>query len=350
MKASGKAPAKADTASQSVIELLSKIERVGGRPDAILSGAGAPFNYLDLLAGNVKHVSHGDLTAIYRECVVTIGMHSSQLDSRPRMHPDEFRLMCHCVINCRTFKDVIDRQIQFFGTRGDKLAHLQLDTDDQVAILTMDTMRRRKNFGTFLSDLAGVSFFTRFYSWLIGMSNSYFHVELFYSPNYANDPVNDFFKGEIEFGSENNRISFPKNFLDMPVLRTPLELDKLLTEFPFDFLAENPSGVALHDRIRAVYTTHLVRDNRVPSLSELARMTGRSVSTIRRYLADEGLTIRALKAAARREAAANLLRQKRISIEEVAIGSGFRDINSFRQQFKQWTGMSPSRYRKSHHS
>lgn len=344
--------AVSETSAENVLGLLSKITRVGGRPEDILGRAGAPFSLSDLSDGTIACVKRADLIAIYRECIVAIGWHSSQLDHRPRMHPDEFRLMCQCVINCRSFGDVIQRQIAFFSTRGERMSHLALTVDARTATVTMDTMRRRKNFVTFLSDLAGLSIFTRFYAWLIGMSAHHFRAGLAYGQSYAGEPVADLFKGELAFDCATNTISFPRAFLTMPVVRNLSELDQLLVEFPFDFLSSTAHDAALHDRIRAIYGISLARGDTLPSLAELARLTGRSVSTIRRYLDDEALTIRALKTAARRDAAIDLLKQRRKSIDDVAYGAGFRDTNTFRQQFKQWTGMSPSEYRKSliHHA
>lgn len=97
-----------------VLNLLQKISRIGGEPADILVNAGAPFTMKDLETGHVAQVERRHLVAIYRECIVTIGWHSSRLDRKPQMHPDEFRLMCHCVITSRTFRQVVERQSMFF--------------------------------------------------------------------------------------------------------------------------------------------------------------------------------------------------------------------------------------------
>ncbi|MCV5738517.1 AraC family transcriptional regulator, partial [Escherichia coli] len=75
--------------------------------------------------------------------IVTIGWHSSRLDRKPQMHPDEFRLMCHCVITCRTLEQVIERQAAFFRTRLEKISTIGLERGEGTAHILVDTLRRR---------------------------------------------------------------------------------------------------------------------------------------------------------------------------------------------------------------
>ncbi len=332
--------------AEDVLSLLQKATRVGGDPALILATAQAPFALADLSSGAVRIVSRRLMAAIYRECIVTIGWHSSRLDNRPQMHPDEFQLMCHCVITCRTLADVIARQAMFFRTRGERLSTIELTIDRGVATIKVDTMRRRKTFGVFLSDLAGMSMFCRFYAWLTGMGVYVFRVGLAYGPPFTEEPVADFFAGELSFNQAVNTISLPERLLDMPVLRTPGDLDVLLQRFPFDFMASDPAELKVSDRIRGLYSLALTRDRAPPTLEQLAVLTGLSMSTLRRRLTEEGVSIRGLKDAARRHAALELIQERHRTADEIASRIGFRDVDSFRAAFRRWTGVSPDRYRR----
>jgi AraC-like DNA-binding protein len=329
-----------------VLNLLHKATRVGADPNDILRKAGAPFSLADLEAGRVPAVGRKHMTAIYRECVVTIGWHSSRLDNKPQMHPDEFRLMCHCLITARTLGQALERQAMFYRTRGDRLSALSLAVDRGVATLSVDTLRRRKSFGAFLSDLAGMSIFARFYAWLIGMGGHVFHVGLAYGPPFTDEPVADFFVGELTFGHPVNTISFPERLLAMPVVRTPDELEALLQEFPFDFMAEKPAGLTVSDRVRSLYSLTLMRDGRLPPLDELAALCGLSGGTLRRRLQEADVSIRSLKDEARREVALALMARGRETVDDVAARVGFRDADTFRAAFRRWTGLTPSAFRR----
>ncbi|MES2495665.1 MAG: AraC family transcriptional regulator ligand-binding domain-containing protein [Pseudomonadota bacterium] len=336
-------PAQGDA----ILSLLRKVERAGGNSEIVLRRAGVPFDQADLAEGRVRQASRADLSAIYREVIVAIGWHSSRLDRRPQMTPDEFRLMCYCIISCRTFRDVIERQILFFETRGVQRSRMSLTVDGPVATLTMDNLRRRKSFSTFLSDLAGLSILSRLYAWLLGIGTDIFRCQLAYGDPYAAEPIADFFNGELRFHGETTAIAFPASLLDAYQLRGPEQLDRLLVHFPFDFLATEPQAAILPDRIRAIYASRLSQDLALPTLGELARMTGQSASTLRRRLATDGLSLGRLKAAARRDVVMILLGQRHRSIADIAYSAGFRDVNSFRAAFRGWTGATPSAFRRS---
>lgn len=336
--------ARGGIAADQVTNLLETAARAGADPSDILARAQVPYTMAELSGGAAAGLTRRHLVAIYRECIVTIGWHSSQLDRKPQMHPDEFRLMCYCVISSRDLRDVILRQSMFFRTRGDRLSVIHLTDDGPIARVTMDTLRRRKNFASFLSDLAGVSIFCRLYAWLLGVGLQDFLVELAYDAAYANDALRGFFVGHLGFGAPANSISFPRVLLDQPVVRSPEELDELLVEFPFDFMSARTYEMALPDRIRSIYSVALARRAELPSLDELARLVGASPSTIRRRLGEARVSIRSLKDSARCDAVLDLLRQRRGSISEAALAVGFRDLTSFRAAFRRWTGMSPARY------
>ena len=333
------------TKVEDVLTLLQKVERVGAEPADILHRAGVPYSPQDLANGSVEQVDRQQLVAIYRECIVAIGWHSSQLDRKPQMHPDEFRLMCHCIITSRTFREVIERQSMFFRTRQDRLSKVMLIIDGPMATISVDTLRLRKGFSSFLSDLAGMSIFSRLYGWLLGIDERPFRVGLTYGPEYANEMVSDFFSGHLQFGCPVNSLSFPSHFLAMPIVRTPDELDGLLIDFPFDFLSAAPSSFSLPDRIRTHYAMSLARGTGIPTLDQLANLTGRSVSSLRRHLADENVSIRSLKEEAQKASAMEALKQNKRKIEQIAFRIGFRDTNSFRTAFRRWTGMTPSDFR-----
>lgn len=328
-----------------VLRLLQTAARGGADPAEILARAGVPYTFPDLTGDRIATITRAHGVAIYREAIVTIGSHSSRLDHKPQMHPDEFRLMCYCVISCRTFRDVIDRQAMFFRTRGDRISVIDLKENGPIATVTVDTLRRRKSFSAFLSDLAGLSIFSRLYAWLLGIGPHDFQVRTMHSASYANEAVADFFVGDLQFDGAMNSISFAKVLLDMPIVRTPEELDRLLLDFPFEFMSAVPIEMPLGDRIRSIYGISLARGAPIPSMSELSTLIGQSMSTMRRRLADDDISIRHLKDAARCDVALHLLRESRRTIDDVAITTGFRDISAFRTAFRRWTGTSPTLYR-----
>jgi AraC-like DNA-binding protein len=328
-----------------VLSLLQKAERVGADASEILSRAQVPYALSDLAADRPPQIARKHLVAIYRECIVSIGRHSSRLDRKPQMHPDEFRLMCHCVITARTLRAVIERQSMFFRTRDERISTISLEVGADRATVAVDTLRRRKSFAAFLSDLAGMSMFCRLYAWLIGLGEHPFRVGLAHGRHFAKEAITEFFAGSLTFDEPVNSISFAPHLLSMPVIRTPEELEQLLLEFPFDFISARPAALRLSDRLRNIYDVAIARGESLPGIAALAEQTGLSLSTLRRKLMAEGSSIRALKDAARHDAAVEMLRHGRRKIDEVAFQLGFRDTDCFRASFRRWTGSTPSSVR-----
>lgn len=342
----GRSRGRALLALDEVLGLLRKAERVGENPSEILRRAQVPHTFEYLANGRPTLVTRRHLASIYRECIVAIGWHSSRMDSKRQMMPAEFRLMCYCVITATTLKEVIERQSLFFNTHSERISAIQLSVERGRATVTVDTLRRRRSFASFLSDLMGMSAFGRLYAWLVGIEDDRIEVGLAHGEQYANEAISEFFGGRLHFDQPVNQFVFPASLLDLPVMRTPSELDHLLVEFPFDFLSRRLASASMEDRLRSFYMMRLRRGEPVPSFAAIANDIGESVSTLRRRLAAEGASPRAIKDKARHAYAIELLSESRVKVEDLSVCLGFRDVDSFRAAFRRWTGGTPSQIRR----
>lgn len=78
-----------------------------------------------------------------------------------------------------------------------------------------------------------------------------------------------------------------------------------------------------------------------PSLESVARQVGVSARTLRRHLARQNTTLRAIVDHERRERADELLAQG-AAVKAVASELGFSEASAFSRAYKRWTGRSPS--------
>jgi AraC-like DNA-binding protein len=69
--------------------------------------------------------------------------------------------------------------------------------------------------------------------------------------------------------------------------------------------------------------------------------------TLRRHLADRGLTFSDLAGDARRDRARHLLLTTGRSIGDIARRVGYSSVTTFGRAFQAWTGMSPGAFRRS---
>jgi AraC-like DNA-binding protein len=82
----------------------------------------------------------------------------------------------------------------------------------------------------------------------------------------------------------------------------------------------------------------------MPSLAELARLMNQSSRTLDRQLTREGGKFLELSKRIRHDKACELLRAGNLSVTQVALKVGYRDLANFTRAFKRESGMSPTQY------
>jgi AraC-like DNA-binding protein len=79
---------------------------------------------------------------------------------------------------------------------------------------------------------------------------------------------------------------------------------------------------------------------------DVARALGVGPRTLRRQLAEEGTTLRAVFDEVRLEVAIERLRLPEVSIAQLAFELGFSDQTALSRAFRRWTGRSPAAFRR----
>lgn len=147
------------------------------------------------------------------------------------------------------------------------------------------------------------------------------------------------------FGQPVSRVVFDAANLDLPLLqadRTALELTRRQCERALNALDQ---GNFVERVRRAIWHEE---GEGCRSLDEVAESLAVSTRTLRRMLAEEGLSFSTLLDSERREKASFLLNSSRVSLEEVAERLGYSTLSNFGRAFHQWTGTTPGAYRRMH--
>ena len=151
------------------------------------------------------------------------------------------------------------------------------------------------------------------------------------------------FSENLQFGRPRSRMIIAADSLDLPLRRTPQELQRFLAETPGNILVKYRDPESLGRRIRADLL--LLDPHHWPDGNSLARRLYLSPSTLRRRLAEEGQTYQGLKDSVRRELAITWLNQGALGLADIAAGLGFADSSSFYKAFRKWFGCNPGHYR-----
>ena len=86
-----------------------------------------------------------------------------------------------------------------------------------------------------------------------------------------------------------------------------------------------------------------------PDIQLAGRLTGSSVRTLQRRLAERGTSYSQLLEELRHDLALYLLRDPDLQASEISRELGYRDPAIFTRAFRRWTGQTPSQYRRTHH-
>jgi AraC-like DNA-binding protein len=150
-----------------------------------------------------------------------------------------------------------------------------------------------------------------------------------------------FFGCPVHFGRHRNVLLTPTRTLAMPLPWANAQAYRLSSQ-----LLERESDS--QDRMPVVVrTVERALSRGLPgaaALSDVAGSLNLSERTLRRQLAEVGLSYRALQDDSRKTRALDLMTGPG-SIGEIAAETGFSDTRSFARAFKRWTGESPARFR-----
>ncbi|CAM4333408.1 HTH-type transcriptional regulator GadX [Mycobacterium basiliense] len=149
-------------------------------------------------------------------------------------------------------------------------------------------------------------------------------------------PVHD-----VAFGRAHNRLHFPRAMFDEPLPQADRHtLETCMAQC--DVLMQRNER---RQGITALVRTKIFRDYRVvPTLRDVAAELDLHPRTLRRRLAEEGTSFRALVNEARSTVAVDLLCNVGLTVEEVSTRLGYTEVSTFSHAFKRWYGSSPSRY------
>lgn len=147
----------------------------------------------------------------------------------------------------------------------------------------------------------------------------------------------------IHYGSNNFAIQYNAHVADLVVKH--VDSGCALTIFD---VARQPHSIDVVDALIEGHWAERVRatiNGGASHQSEIAKQLGVSVATLRRRLAGEGTSFRALKTEALNERAKQLI-HGRSNLEDVAEILGFSDLRSFSRAYKSWNGITPKGARK----
>ena len=148
---------------------------------------------------------------------------------------------------------------------------------------------------------------------------------------------------KIAFGRPVNEFIFDARWLNASAKLGDRTTYALVESLCDRLIAEMSQLTGAAGEVRAALLQDLGRQ---PSLTAVAGRLKMSERTLRRRLAQQGVSFRGLLDELRAQLAVRYLRETSMTNDDVAIAIGFRDPATFRHAFRRWTGRSPSAFRR----
>lgn len=150
--------------------------------------------------------------------------------------------------------------------------------------------------------------------------------------------------GTVSFGQPWQRLTFDAAYLDLPLVMA----DPVAAR-----MAREQCKQALHALAGRGSLVSLVRElacDETMGFCQLEQIAARlhvSERTLQRQLAQSGTSFSTILDELRHQRALLMLRRDELSLDYIADQLGYTDTTNFSRAFKRWTGLAPSRYRKS---
>jgi AraC-like DNA-binding protein len=157
-------------------------------------------------------------------------------------------------------------------------------------------------------------------------------------------PVRAFFGGPVGFAAREDSLVFPAELARAPLPECTPELTQVFEAYAEALIDAVRSERSFADRVRDALSEGLLGGT--ASEQETARRLGMTQRTLRRRLAEEGLTFRTLRRDLLRTRAERLLADDRLPLAEIAYLLGYSEPATFHRAFRSWTGKTPAAWRR----
>lgn len=248
--------------------------------------------------------------------------------------------LCHACMAQPTLADGLQTGLGFLSLMLDHLPAqlVRQQSLAEIVLLEPETAPRRAfTYFTYWMIVHGVA------CWLAGRRIPILAIELRCPPPDFCDDYRVMFSDNLRFNRPRTRMIFSADCLDLPIKRSPQELQRFLAHAPANILVKYRDPDSLATRIK--HDLRQLPPDTWPETEGLAASLCISASTLRRRLAEEGQTYQGLKDSVRKELAIVWLAEPQISFAEIAVRLGFADVSSFYKAFRKWSGSNPGHYR-----
>jgi AraC-like DNA-binding protein len=153
-----------------------------------------------------------------------------------------------------------------------------------------------------------------------------------------------FFGQNLAFNQPLNSFEVEAALLDMPLNDSDPRLLQIIREQADEHLQSYTESASVEAQLRLMIMKDL--ESGPPKAENIAKEMGMSLSTFKRFLANQNLGFRALRDSVIRELATRALAETDVNVSQVAMQMGYSEVSAFNHAFLRLVGQSPREYRR----
>lgn len=271
-----------------------------------------------------------------------------------------FRMMAHCLIDCRTLGEALERAAEFDALlsprlKGDRLGLARPGGGAARLVYRYRLLGRQRRFvpqamretvlPLVIGPASGLTVWHAFCGWLSGRALQLDRVGIgapVLPLRYA-EKLRRIFHCPVEPVEGDSWLEFPEAHLELRVVQDAASLADLLRTGPYQLMRMDAAPASTSAAIRSLLGTRFSEG--LPGFEEIAARLGMSASSLRRRLMGERTSYQKLKDECRRDAAIRLLQAGELSVADIGERLGFTETSSFIRSFRSWTGTTPRAFR-----
>ena len=332
----------ATVASGFVAGLLSALPEHGIDPAKILAEAGLDP---DVLTGDSRRVLLTDYALLYNRVVALLQDEGFGLFS-VKLNVGTFEFLCRSMIGSRTLAEALTHAGKFLRLVLPDLA-LSAVVDDKTARIEI---RELIPIGKGPGDPCRVFAFEWLLRlvhglacWLAARGLSLDSVQFPYPPPPQAADYTLIYTEHATFGGDRLVAHLRPNLFALPIRRDQDDLARFLDGAPGKITMLYRRDREMVRQIRDILAASMPE---ALSIEDIADRLHVSLRTVQRRLKEEGSSYRAIKSALRRDIALSKIEKSKKSVGEIANELGYAETSAFFRAFVDWTGETPTSYRR----
>jgi AraC-like DNA-binding protein len=314
--------------------LVEVVERSGVTRARLMAAAGLDLARLDDL---LRGFAFAELVGLEDAALELTGHADLGLRLADQASEAAFDVVAHLASHAPTLRDAIGLCIRFQRLLMEGTTLTLRERGDAAAVrceFPRSTLRGDRMLAEFA--MAGFARLIRTFAGhgAVLRAVSFEHARPVHASAYARA-----FGGAERFAQRFTGIEFDRAVLDRRQLHHHPELYAVLHGDAATKLARLSRGEGFVDRVEHYLLS--VPPSRMPDMAGVARELGLSTRSLRRRLADERASYKAIVQSVLEVRATQMLGDPNRTIQQIAAELGFSDPSAFQRAFKRWTGKSP---------